>query len=52
MPRNNINVMRSDSGLDFQMIGGNEDGEKNYRSPRTISRAARAAIDLFSMEGA
>ncbi len=52
MPRNNINVMRSDSGLDFQVIGGSEDNERSYRSPKTISKAARTAIDLFSMEGA
>ncbi|MBQ3352118.1 hypothetical protein IJG91_00405 [Candidatus Saccharibacteria bacterium] len=48
MARGNINVMRSDSGLNFEAF----DDEKGYRSPKTISKAARAAIDLFSMEGA
>lgn len=57
MPRKNNNVMRSENsannwGLDFQVIGGNEKKERNYRSPKTISAAAKAAIDLFSMEGA
>lgn len=57
MPRKNINVMKSDNsakdfGLDFQVIGGSESRERNYRSPKTISAAARAAIDLFSLEGA
>ncbi|MBQ3469974.1 hypothetical protein IJH16_03325 [Candidatus Saccharibacteria bacterium] len=53
---NNNNVIKrkggrtEDFGLDFQVIGGSEAKERKYRSPKTISAAAKAAIELFSME--
>lgn len=57
MPNKNINLKRGDTSendwrLDFQVIGGSEAKERGYRSPKTISKAARTAIDLFSLEGA
>ncbi|MBQ3309218.1 hypothetical protein IJG78_00915 [Candidatus Saccharibacteria bacterium] len=56
MSKTNINVTKRgntasfDSGLEFQVIGGSEAKERKYRSPKTISAAAKAAIELFSME--
>ena len=56
MSKTNINVTTRgktaslDSGLEFHVIGGSEAKERKYRSPKTISAAAKAAIELFSME--
>ena len=57
MTKNDINLRKSretnsDFGLDFQVIGGNEAKERGYRSPKTISAAAKAAIELFQLEEA